>query len=430
MAKKISRRTVLRGVLGGAAIAMGLPALEIMLDDHGEAYAGEGSGFPKRFGVWFWGNGFAQGWAPRGVGENFELSSQLAPLEAVKRHLTIVSGLKVVWPNVEPHGTGPKGVLVGSDSWGKTLDQIIGGSVGSAALSSLDVSVERASTTISRSSRDSTVPPISDPFALHQLFLDNYVPPGSPKIDPRLAVRQGVLGAVAEDVVALKRRLSAADRERLDRHLANVERLQSSLRKLEQEPPDYKACRALDAPPASFPEENGRLPLSAISRALTDIVVMALACGQTNVFTFQFCSPVSNMLFPGASKGYHQLTHEELGDQPEVQGIVRYVLAEYAYFLGEMAKVEEGTGTLLDHSVVLGMTDTSYAKSHAVDDYPILLGGGGDGRLTPGRHLRSNNENASRLGKSLLDVFDVGAPSFGTGAALETKGVDGLVNNS
>ena len=69
MASKLNRRTLLRGVLGAASIGIGLPALEIFLTDHGDAYA-DGSGFPLRFGWWFFGNGVhPDRWIPNQSGE-------------------------------------------------------------------------------------------------------------------------------------------------------------------------------------------------------------------------------------------------------------------------------------------------------------------------------------------------------------------------
>ena len=56
MKLRISRRAVLRGLAYGGAISVGLPALECMLDSSGKALA-DGTALPKRFGVFFWGNG-------------------------------------------------------------------------------------------------------------------------------------------------------------------------------------------------------------------------------------------------------------------------------------------------------------------------------------------------------------------------------------
>ena len=47
---KITRRTVLRGLLGGAAVTVGLPWLERFADVRGPALAAPGGdGFPRRF---------------------------------------------------------------------------------------------------------------------------------------------------------------------------------------------------------------------------------------------------------------------------------------------------------------------------------------------------------------------------------------------
>ena len=76
--KKLKRRTFLRGVLGGAVVSVGLPALEIMLDDHGQALA-DGGELPTRFGVWFWGNGVRpEQWTPSG-GAGWNSSHCLPP---------------------------------------------------------------------------------------------------------------------------------------------------------------------------------------------------------------------------------------------------------------------------------------------------------------------------------------------------------------
>ena len=45
---KLGRRRMLRGLFGGAAVAVGLPPLEAMLNGNGDAYAG-GAALPKRF---------------------------------------------------------------------------------------------------------------------------------------------------------------------------------------------------------------------------------------------------------------------------------------------------------------------------------------------------------------------------------------------
>ena len=52
--KKLDRRTVLRGMLQGAAVTVGLPVLECFLNTNGTAYAATGAALPPCFGTWHW----------------------------------------------------------------------------------------------------------------------------------------------------------------------------------------------------------------------------------------------------------------------------------------------------------------------------------------------------------------------------------------
>jgi hypothetical protein len=78
----ISRRSVLRGVLGGTAIALPLPRLFGMLDGNGVAWA-DGSPLRPRYLTWFFGNGTdPDHWVPAatGTGAQWTPSPALAPL--------------------------------------------------------------------------------------------------------------------------------------------------------------------------------------------------------------------------------------------------------------------------------------------------------------------------------------------------------------
>ena len=82
----LSRRQVLRGMIGSSAVSLALPVLEGMLNSNGEAYA-QGMPIPTRFGLWFWGNGVRpEYWLPQGTGQGgaWQLSDELAPLQATR----------------------------------------------------------------------------------------------------------------------------------------------------------------------------------------------------------------------------------------------------------------------------------------------------------------------------------------------------------
>ena len=437
MPVRLDRRTLLRGLLGGVAVGLALPTLDIFVDGNGEALA-SGDAFPKRFGVWFWGNGIGaklEDWVPSGTGETWALSPILAPLAPVKDDITVVSGLKVYTPNVDPHGTGPAAILAGSRTsaertfTARTIDQIIADQIGGDTVNrSLEISVDRVDSSLSYSEAGKSNQPESNPAALFDaLFGPTFHLPGDmTTVDPKLGLRRSVLDAVGEDAKALQTRLGTSDRARLQQHLDNVRELEKRIAKLEQDPPQLDACAKPMAPLADYPDIEGRPQLSAVSRVMSDILAMSLACDQERVFSFQFSHPINNLLFQGAPAGHHQLTHDELGDQPMVHAILQQILTEAAYFIQALKNVKEGQSTLLDHCGILCMTDCSNGKSHAVDEYPLFLAGTANGALRRGVHLRQIGENAAKLSLSLLRAFDLPAASFGKDEAYVTQGITGL----
>ena len=434
-----SRRGFLRGVMQGSAVFVGLPLLERMLNGNGTALACGGA-IPKRFGVFYWGNGNnPTRWVPTSDGADYALSEQLAPLANVKEKLTVVSGLAVKVPNLLPHTSGAGGLLSGmaplsSDGnetfAGPTIDQVIAAEVGG---DSLYPSIQTAATNSNGQSYNgpnSQNPPETDPYALYErLFGASFREPGEEAIDdPTLGLRRSVLDSVATDIQALQSRLGAADKARLDQHLTGVRDLETRLARLEENPLSLEACsRPASEPLASYPDEEGRPQVSARSRAMIDMLAMSFACDQTRVFGHYICDPVSNILFPGASAGHHNLTHDEGGDQPEVNAITIQIVQELAYLLEAFDAVAEADGTLLDNCCILGCSEVSLGQTHSLDDMPIVLGGGLCGTLRTGIHYRSyTSDSASSLMLNIMRGMDILATSFGSDDAYTEAGLSGI----
>lgn len=435
MSFRLSRRALLRGVLGGAAVSVGLPALECMLNRNGTAYAG-GQAFPKRFGVWFWGNGVLPAqWVPATEGAGWQPSPALMPLNALRSKLTVVTGTRVATLNTAPHGSGPAGLLSGDNLQGgamtrATLDQRIADALGGETrFRSLETGVQPATSGLSHSGPGQQNPPETSPFALYQrLFGDGFRAPGETAMaDPRIALRRSVLDAVTAQSMRLQGRLGAADRMRLEQHLDGVRAIETQLARLQENPPNLAACRRPAMPAMDYPDVEGRTDMAARARVVSDLKVMALACDQTRVFFHMYSQPVNNVLYPAARAGHHQLTHDEAGEQPQVAAILQRILGDLAYFLGALDAVREGDGTLLDHSLILCTTDCSYGRTHSLDEYPLVLAGGASGAMRRGVHLRAQGENASRVMLSVLQAMGVPAAEYGVGAGRVTDGLSGLL---
>jgi len=437
---KLSRRTMLRGMLGGAAIAIGLPALEIFLNRSGTAYA-QGDALPKRFGIFFWGNGtLPDFWVPQGTGPTWEPSPTLAPLADVKDKISVLTGMKVYTGNTVPHYSGAAGILSGKTPLSSgtelttfdapSIDQVIASAVGGETrFRSLEVGVQPGSRSLSYTGPHSNNPPETSPAAFfNRVFVDGFVMPGTmPVPDPKLPLRQSILDGVMEEATSLQGVLGQNDKIRLEQHLDGIRALEKQIVKLQENPPALLACAVPGKPLDAYPDVDGRPPLSDISRAMVDILVMALACDQTRVFSQWFSNSVGNPLYPGATAGHHQLTHDEPGDQPEVQSILLYIMSEFAYLVKALAAVPEGDSTLLDHCAILGTSDCSYGKAHSIEEYPILIAGACNGSLVPGVHYRSpSNENTSKVLLTLSRAMGLTLDSYGEGDTLVTSTVTAI----
>ena len=433
--RPLSRRTFLRGMIGGTALSVGLPPLEAFFDANGAAYASSGA-FPGRFGLFFWGNGvLPERWIPTGSGTDYTMSEQLAALEPIREHVTVLSGFEVKTGNPIAHSSGPAGfftgtgLLVNADQntfAAPTIDQIMAQAIGGdTRFRSVEVGVQPGGRGLSYNGPDNVNPPESDPVALFErLFGANFRAPGDePIIDPTLSLRRSVLDSVMDDANRLRDRLGAVDRQRIDQHFEAVRDLELRIARLQDDPPNLAACvRPGVVDPV--PDIDGRPQMSERARVMADMVAMAYACDLTRVLSFWYSDPVSDVLYPDALAGHHQLTHDEPGEQPQVHEIVLSIVDAYAYLVRKLRDIPEGDGTLLDNTILLGTTDISYGRTHQINEYPILLAGRGCGRIRTGFHYRSEtNESTSLVSLSLLQAMGVRVNEFGVDAGRVESGL-------
>ena len=437
-----SRRRVLRGMLGGSAVALGLPVLEAGLDMGVAAHAATHNGLPLCFAMYYWANGMLPDrFEPLGEGADWQLSDELMPLERHKSKVAVVSGLAVTQPNLLPHDTGLAGFLSGSAPdgvigdytfAGPSLDQVIAAEIGNdTRFRSMETGIKSANG-YSFLGPNQRLPTEESPFALFQrMFGTGFTLPGEdPIIDPTWALRRSVLDAVLEDAARLQTRLGAVDRARIEAHMDGVRDLELQLARLELAPPDLAACALPEVPPESFPEVDGRPQLAELSAAFSKLMAMGLACDQTRVISQWFEHPGANPLHPGANDGHHNLTHDEPDPQDGVHDITIRCIENMAVLLDELNAIEEVDGsTLLDRCAVLGFSEVSLGRTHALDRFPFILAGGAGGRLATDQHIIAPTGTSTTVAQmSLFQALGVSRPSFGTGDAFTESRLDALLS--
>ena len=431
-----TRRTFLRGSLGGLAIGLGLPIFDAWLNDAGTAWA-DGAPLPTRFGTWFWGCGMNPArFNPTSTGRDFTLTQELAPLAPVRDHVNVLSGFDVDLdgqPN-HPHISGVMGTLTGgappkpTDVLAPTLDLLISDEIGGATrFRSLEIAAT-GSPRHSYSLRNETArnPSEVSPLALYQrVFGGGFSDPNAAEFipDPEIVLRKSLISAVGEDRQRLERELGSHDRQRLDAYLTSVRQLERQLEIQLSEPPPLAACVVPEEPDGT--EVSAEIGEALRNHALmTEILALALACDQTRVFNVVFSNGASNLHKSGNTTGHHQLTHEELVDeqlgyQPEATYFVDRSMEAWAGFVARLAAIEEGDGTLLDHCLVMAHSETSFARYHDVSGLPVMTAGRAGGRATTGLHLAGTGDPITRVGLSMQQLMGLRVERWGLGA-MET----------
>ena len=447
--RRSTRRSfLLRGILGGGAVSLGLPLLDAFLDNSGTAFAATlgGGRLPVRFGTWFWGCGMIPDrWQPKSIGADYDLPPQLAPIAGVKKHISVLSGFDVVLDGKGnlPHISGNTAVRTGapSDDWlgirAPTIDVLIGDAIGGGSIfRSLELSADGNPRT-SYSFRDGRTMNAATPNATelyYKIFGPDFHDPNKAdfKPDPRIMVRQSILSGVTEQRRALNANLGNADRAKLDQYFTSVREMEGKLAMQLQRPPPAEACAVPGRPAPLAGDATDVLQRKANHQLMAQLLAMALACNQTRVFNMSFSTAASDLRQAGQTTGYHQTTHEELVDrsigyQPAVDFFATRSMEAWADFVSALADVKEGDGSLLDNTLVFAHSDVSYAKNHDVLGIPIMLAGRAGGKVKSGLHIHGNGESISRIGLTLQQSLGLSVDTWGLDAMATKRPVSEIM---
>ncbi|MBX2803373.1 MAG: DUF1552 domain-containing protein [Myxococcales bacterium] len=433
----LDRRTLLRGMLGGAGVAMGLPVLEAMLNDHGTALA-SGPALPDRFGVWFWGNGVKPDrWIPETTGFDYTLSEELAPLAPVKPWLSVITGTQVRTAT-HPHHSGMTGILTGHqyhqlgvvrDTIATTfarqsIDQLVADMwQGQAPFRSIEVGITRwrgsdEGSTFQHVSHNGPNDPNPSEYSARTLWTRLFGGSENAEVD---FARRSVLDAVRGDIGDLSRRLGAKDRQRLDRHLTSVRELEVRLEG------GLGQCEA--GKPAEDVVDDTQEPIEEKNQLMSELLALALACDLTRVFTVQFSAAGAQLVVwqVGATDSLHYTSHTESSPQPLVHAATVFTMAQLNTFLTQLRDTPEGDGNLLDRCSILCTSDLCDGLLHSNTEYPVLIAGGGNGRLRPGQHVRLPGANASDAVLTAVEGAGSGLTTFGEGAGYADTPISDLL---
>ncbi len=439
-ASKFNRRSVLRGMVNGAAVGVSLPLLDMFLNGNANALD-NGAPLPTRFASFFWGLGLTPTrWEPKIAGPRYETPPQLDFLKgSLKDRATVFTGftVKLNGRPSHPHWTGMAAIMTGQcpnrvnqfDGL-PSFDTAISDAIGNGArFRSVEcTSFRSAVTSYSSRGQDSFSTSDDSPLQLYtRLFGEGFHDPNAAdwKPDARMLIRKSVLSSVKDQRDALMQTAGSDDRARLDQYFTSIREVEQKMATELQRPPRAESC-LVPPRPEDRPRKGDTETVLYNNEIMSNLIAMALACNQTRVVNFQFTPATSELYLPGDSSVYHSHTHEEpvdgtLGYQPISSKLADISISGFATFLAALDLIKEGDGTLLDHALVLGYSDTGWAKIHQIDNIPIMLVGGANGRHKGGQHIQSAAEPVTRVSLTTQQLVGIPVGSFGFGDMATSK---------
>ena len=404
MKRALSRRTLLRG----AGVAFALPLLDAMIPANTAMAATVANPSKlRRLGYVYIPMGFnPEPWVPEGDTLD-KLPFTLQPLEKIKSHVTVVSGMELKNAYPGSHATSNAAFLSAatarrtesSDYYlGTTVDQIAAQHLGqNTQLPSLELAMDLLNNVgqcdngyacvyqnnLSWSSPTTPLPAEAHPRLVFEILFGEGGTPEARR--DALKRRASLLDSVTEEMRRFQLELGAGDRNKVEEYFESVREVERRIQRAEANVAE-NPLPDLDRPvgvPAAYADH---------ARLMFDLQLLAFQGDITRVVSFQLAREASTRTYPeaGVPDAHHPVSHH--GKNPEkllkLAKINQFHVSLFAEFLEKMAATREGDGTLLDHSLYMYGSGMGDSDAHDHTDLPILVAGGAAGNMRGGRHVR------------------------------------------
>jgi hypothetical protein len=226
----------------------------------------------------------------------------------------------------------------------------------------------------------------------------------------RLRQHKSLLDSVTAKLVSLKQELGPSDQVKVDEYTDSIRDVERRVQKAEEQ-------RDVELPEMAQPQ--GAPPVFEDHLALMlDLQLLAFQSDLTRVITFMISKEQSARPYPqiGVPQAHHPLSHHN--DHPDLiarmSKINRYHAQLFSQYLAKLQATPDGDGSLLDHMTILYGSGISNSTRHSGDNLPLLVVGGGSGRLKGGGHLiYADKPSMANLLVTLMDKMDVPVDHLG-----------------
>ena len=320
----------------------------------------------------------------------------MKPLEPLGENLSVVVGLDRI-PSGDAHQTGSSCYLssVSPDAPGppqaRTLDHMVADEIGGdTPFKSIEISCNgyhdaRESAHFNNISwYDATrvAPSIRDPGLLYSRLFSQ----------KNLFASKNITDLVLEDARYLNRRLSRDDQDKFAEYFEAMRSVEVRIEKFKSHV--HQEVKEIEIAPIST------LPRGEYIRLMSDIMIVALQSGMTNVVTFMVAPERwdSSLMYEGVfdkAVSHHQMSHkqETAEGYRAVMKIDQFHMQQVGWMIERMAGVKEADGsTLLDNTLFHYGVGLGDGATHQYFDIPSIIAGGKNLGIRHGQYLRCEED--------------------------------------
>ncbi len=286
-----------------------------------------------------------------------------------------------------------------------SLDQILAQKIGGETrFPFLALSIYDRGWGCSWNSRGIAIPPMHDETRIFNMLFGKEDLEAKKK---QIANDMSVIACLYRDLEVLKARKT---------NLAQLDSFRNVIRELEVKIKHEEFWLNANKPavPNTLSDDK-EFEFSTKIKNLLELAKLALRTDSTRVITFSMDWIYGAIKVPGATGGWHTLSHH--GGQPDVleqlSRVERNIINHLNQFLYDLDQIDEGNGTLLDNTTVIIGSNFGDASNHTCNNLPTIVAGG-----------RYRHQNQTVLEKptplcnlylELLHRFNIDAGQFGNG---------------
>jgi hypothetical protein len=363
---------------------------------------------------------------PKEEGADCVFPRIVRPLEAWRKRMTIVSGLKL------EHGGGHTGdytFLTGAEGWtsagiksGISADQVVAQAIGQATrFPSLQLSIQRGTNygqqglaTLSWNKNGIPLAAENDPHVVFQKLFGMEDRDEASRRQSAFRRRGSILDYVNGQAKRMERQVGTSDRQKLEEYFTSVREIESQLQRdktWSEKPKPIPALENLGDYSRTLVPQTPGFDYTTYQKLMYDLIVLAFQTDSTRVITYNVRRELSGGTFPvhNVSKDFHSLTHHNNDPKnlSELAQVDEINMGFWSAFLERMDQIQEPNGQSL-----LGNTVIAYSSSagmdHSRDKLPTAIFGGEGLGIAHKTHLKlAEGTPLARVWHTMADRMNV-----------------------